>query len=170
MIDDRSRITIRPAIPDDADAIVMMVRALSAHEGQGPPRFTAEQFRRHAFGPDAVYSTFVAEVDGERIGMVAFHGGFSSQIGEAGLHVVDLYVAGPWRRRGVGRRLMGAVGREARGRGCQWIAWTVRRDNPLALEFYQGIGGRVDPDVTMYLRGPTLDRLLDLTAGSSEAT
>src|SRR6516165_10896243 len=46
-------VTIRAATPDDAEMVVAMVRALSVHEGLGPPGFTPAQFRRRAFGLDA---------------------------------------------------------------------------------------------------------------------
>jgi GNAT superfamily N-acetyltransferase len=157
MTTDQAR--IRPVTPSDGETILTMVLALSAQERQAPPRFTVERFRPHAFGPDAVYRTFIAEVGDTPIGMVAFHGGFSSQNGEAGLHVVDLYVAAPWRRRGIGRELMAAVAREARRLDGHWVAWMVRRDNPLALEFYRGLGG-IDDDVTMFVRGETFERLV----------
>lgn len=122
--------------------------------------FAPEHFRRHAFGLDAVYRTFIAETAGEPVGMVAFHGGSSSRSGASGLQVDDLYVVESWRRRGVGAQLLAAVGYEARQRGGDWVAWMVRPDNPLALAFNRGIGRKLDAGFTMYLRGPRLYRLL----------
>jgi GNAT superfamily N-acetyltransferase len=104
--------------------------------------------------------TFIAEAAGEPVGIVAFHGGFSSRRGASGLQVDDLYVVESWRRCGVGAQLLAAVGYEARQRGGDWVAWMVRPDNPLAFAFYRGIGGTLNADFTMYLRGSRLDRLV----------
>jgi ribosomal protein S18 acetylase RimI-like enzyme len=136
------------------------VRALSAHEGVARPHITGAHFRRHAFGRHALYRTLVAEADGVVVGMVAFNGSFSSQGGAVGLRIVDLIVAAHWRGRGIGRRLVAAVGHQARRRGGDWVAWMVRRDNRVARGFYRALGAKLDPDLTMYLRRRRLDRLL----------
>ena len=121
---------------------------------------TAAHFRRHAFGRGAAYRTLVAEVEGRVVGMVAFNASFSSQSGAPGLRIVDLVVAPDFRGRGIGRQLMATVGRRVVEGGGDWMAWMVRRDNGLARRFYRALGAKPDPDLTMYLKGPRLARLL----------
>ena len=47
------KIDIRAIRPNDADAVVAMAAALSAHEGKAPPPFDVAAFRRHGFGARA---------------------------------------------------------------------------------------------------------------------
>lgn len=55
-------------------------------------------------------------------------------------HVVDLAVAPPVRRRGVGRRLLGALIAELHTRGARAITLEVRAGNLGALSLYRGAG------------------------------
>ncbi|PIE31982.1 MAG: ribosomal-protein-alanine N-acetyltransferase [Ilumatobacter coccineus] len=55
-------------------------------------------------------------------------------------HVTTIAVSPEFRRRGIGARLMSALGRHARGRGC--VSWTleVRESNHAAIELYRRFG------------------------------
>jgi [ribosomal protein S18]-alanine N-acetyltransferase len=59
-------------------------------------------------------------------------------------HVVDLAVAPPIRRRGVGRRLLSALIGELRGRGARAITLEVRAGNLGAVSLYRGAGFAVE--------------------------
>lgn len=51
----------------------------------------------------------------------------------------ELGVAGPWRRRGIATRLIGATCDLARGLGCR-TAWVVADPTDEAVGFYQSLG------------------------------
>ena len=40
---------IRPAVPSDGQCVAVIAAALSAHEGEPPPPFDADSFRRYGF-------------------------------------------------------------------------------------------------------------------------
>ena len=65
--------TIRPAIPDDAETIVELIRELAdyehlEHEAQATP----EAFRQHLFGPRPFAEAMIAEVDRTPVGFALY--------------------------------------------------------------------------------------------------
>lgn len=84
-----------------------------------------------AAGETVVLVAAVAgEVHGAALGLLQVDDG----------HVVDLAVAPPLRRRGVGRRLLSALTAELRSRGARAITLEVRAGNLGALSLYRGEG------------------------------
>lgn len=58
------------------------------------------------------------------------------------LYLKELYVAGPYRRRGVGRLLMDGLHRIAAERGCSRVEWTTEDGNMGARAFYERVGAK----------------------------
>lgn len=56
------------------------------------------------------------------------------------VHVANVAVDSPWRRRGIGKRLMSTVIRWAAERGASSIYLEVRASNEAAQRFYAGLG------------------------------
>ncbi|HEY7656222.1 MAG TPA: ribosomal protein S18-alanine N-acetyltransferase [Burkholderiales bacterium] len=82
----------------------------------------------------ADYDCWIVECGGEQAGycvvMIA--------AGEA--HLLNLSVAGPWQRRGLGREILGFVLQLARRRGAQRILLEVRPSNQAARALYAAAG------------------------------
>ena len=85
-------IEIRAARPEDGATVAAMVAALSAHEGQSPPAFSAATFRRDGFGTDRAFETLIAERDGAVVGYALFQPAYSTEVGVRGTYLCDLYV------------------------------------------------------------------------------
>jgi len=75
----------------------------------------------------------------EPAGCALFHTRFSTWLGRPGLYLEDLYVSGPARGKGVGKRLMARLAAIAIGRGWGRIDFHVLDWNP-AREFYHRLG------------------------------
>ena len=103
------KIDIRAIRPNDADAVVAMAAALSAHEGKAPPPFDVAAFRRHGFGARALFDGMIAETGGEAVGYALFREMFNIDSGRPGLHMMDLFVQPEHRRGGAGRALLAAL-------------------------------------------------------------
>ncbi|MGH6948946.1 MAG: GNAT family N-acetyltransferase [Kiloniellales bacterium] len=133
-------IAIRAAARKDAGSLARLCAALSAHEGESAPAFTAETVLRDGFGPNRAFELLVAETAGRLVGYALFYPVFDTQTAARGIHIGDLFVAAEARHRGVGRALMAAVARRARAAGGQFIAWNALAGNREAQAFYRTLG------------------------------
>lgn len=133
---------IRPMIAADAERVVAMIAALSAHEGAPPPPMQAADLIGWSLGEDARFSAIVAEIDGTAIGYALFHDGFHIGRGRPGTLLMDLFVEPGFRRRRIARALLAAVARATLERGGDWITWQAHPRNAEALAFYESVGAR----------------------------
>lgn len=158
-------VEIRPGTPSDGERVAEMAAALSAHEGEPPPPFDAEVFRRFGFGDGRRFESLVVEVAGEfdrgggLVGYVLFSNLFHVGLGAPGLHMIDLFVEPSMRRLGLGRRMLAALAKICVERDATWITWQCLPSNAEAMAFYEDVGGRRFNAADFELAGPNLMRL-----------
>jgi GNAT superfamily N-acetyltransferase len=132
--------TVRPARPEDAATILVLMRALARHDGmEGYVSTTVKRIREGCFGDPPACYILVAEVDGEMVGYVSYTFNWENWNGTHYLALNELYVRDEARGQGVGRSLMQAVARVALERDC-WARWEVVPSNRGALGFYRSLG------------------------------
>lgn len=142
---------VRPARPEDAEAIAAMTAEVSRLEGLPPPSLDADAFRRFAFGVDRRFDADVAEAEGVGpVGHALSAPGFDVQEGRPIRHMIDLFVGERARRQGVGRALVRAVADRSAAEGGAYVAWMINPDNTSAAAFYQAIGARRDGGAPMF--------------------
>ena len=138
--------TIRKATIEDAQAIGDMIKEfqvyLSKLGDSTDFNFNAEAYATEGFGPSPSFSGFVAESAGEVIGYLLYHFGYDTDLAQRLVFVIDLYVKGTWRQRGVGRALMQSVTDIGRVHGAKSLIWSVYRPNVQAIDFYKSLGAR----------------------------
>ena len=156
--------SLRPATPDDLDAIVGLIRELAEFEHLTHLCVvTPESLRPHLFGTKPVAEALVAEVDdglghagsGSRgraedgravVAFALFFTNFSTFLGQPGLYLEDLYVRPAHRGRGIGGALLRRLGALAVERGCGRFEWSVLDWNANAIAVYEKMGATVMPD------------------------
>lgn len=92
---------------------------------------------------------FLAVDQDRTIGIATCFVGFSTFTARPLINVHDLHVIIDYRRRGVGRLLLGAVERTARELGCCKLTLEVQENNRAALALYRDFGfvdGQYEPD------------------------
>ena len=164
--------SIRACRADDAATLATLIRELAAYERlEARAHATADDLRRHLFGPRPFAEALLAEVDGEPAGFALFFHNFSTFRGQPGLYLEDLFVRPPHRSQGVGRALLARLARLAVERGCGRLEWAVLDWNEPALGFYRALGARPLDEWTVYrLDGEALDRLAARAPAIREAT
>ena len=134
-------VRIRQAHVGDAEAMHQAIRRFGEHMGQAAKiASTAEDFRRFGFGPEAAFSSFIAEVEGEFAGLCLFFPIFSTWLGKPGVYVQDLYVDETYRGRKIGETLLKTVAAWSRERGGVYLRLAVDVDNRPAQAFYERVG------------------------------
>jgi GNAT superfamily N-acetyltransferase len=144
-------ITIRPARPDDAAAIVALIRRLAAFEREPEAVCLDEEtVRRDVFGPAPRFSVLLAEAAGAVVGIVTLLDTYSSWAGAPAMIIHDLYVDEAVRGREAGRGLLAHAARLARSRGCCRLDVNVLAWNEPAQRFYRSLGFAPLPDWLPY--------------------
>ena len=137
-------LTLRPATPDDAEAIA----ALFTDEGYpAGPSDIAERLARFV-PPDGAVT--VAEHEGALLGFVAAHALPRFEHGDSIVRILALVVDAGARERGGGRALIAAVERMGAERGAAWVELTAGHHRPDARHLYESLG--YDATVAAYLR------------------
>ncbi|MDR6289121.1 ribosomal protein S18 acetylase RimI-like enzyme [Inquilinus ginsengisoli] len=143
---------IRPAAPDDAEAIHAMLLDLARGLGFADKiRSTPDSLRHHGFGPAPAFHGLVAERDGAPVGVCLWFPAFSTFRGEPGIYVQDLYVAPSERGTGLGRQLLAAAAAAGQARGATHLRLSVEADNDGAQRFYAAQGLRWQDTERMFL-------------------
>lgn len=137
-----SSITIRPIEPDDAPALLAMMRELARFENQEHLIGATEQsIRRDGFGAAAQFGGFLALEGREPAGFVTYGNAYTTWGARQFILVDDLFVREAYRGRGVARKLMATVERLVLARGT-YARWTVSPGNERAIAFYKSLGAR----------------------------
>jgi GNAT superfamily N-acetyltransferase len=125
--------TIRPAEPSDSPALFLLARAFATSFAVEQAAFE-RAFAELLTQPEAFLT--VAEMDGEVAGYVLGFDHLTFFANGRVAWVEEITVSEPFRRQGVGRRLMEAFNAWATERGAKMIALATRR----AAEFYGTLG------------------------------
>lgn len=136
-------ITVRYAVPSDAESLNRLVRSLAEYEKLPPPDPAAQKrLVRDILSTPPRIQALLAEYDGTAAGYALIFETYSSFLALPTLYLEDLFVLPEFRKRGAGKELFLAVVREALSRGCGRVEWAVLDWNRLALGFYEKLGAR----------------------------
>lgn len=132
---------IRPARPDDAPALLGLIRDLARYEKlEHEVTGTEADLREHLFGSAKRAEALVVEEGGALVAFALFFHNFSTFLCRPGLYLEDLFVVPERRGAGHGRALLEALARVAVERGCGRFEWAVLDWNEPAKGFYRALG------------------------------
>lgn len=139
---DKQTLTIRPAGPDDLDAMVLLLQALFAVEADFTPDRDRQRqgLMRFLDGCGKHRCILVAEHERQVIAMATLQILISTaEGGPVGL-VEDVVVREDCRGQGIGKRLIKALSAWADAHGLSRLQLLADHDNQSALDFYRKIG------------------------------
>jgi GNAT superfamily N-acetyltransferase len=133
---------IRRVAPHDLQLLLALFREHAAYEGH--EYYEHRQYRlqlEHAFfSAPAVLHGWVVTVPGDLAGYMTATVDFSAWSADFYLHMDCLYLREPFRRRGLGRRLVDSLRAFARERGISLIQWQTPVNNTEGIQFYERLG------------------------------
>ena len=142
-----SAVTIRTAGPDDAAHIARFIRELARFESlEHQLDVDEDRLRKQLEAKEPVFSSLLAELDGEPVGFALFFTNYSTFRTQPCLYLEDLFVLPEHRSHGIGLRLLRAVAGEAVKRGSQRLDWCVLDWNTQAIAVYERHGARLMKD------------------------
>lgn len=136
--------TIRRALPQDVSAMHALIQELATFE-KAPNEFvvSVEQLYDDGFGGQPSYIAWVAEHEGEVIGMSLCYEKYSTWKGKS-LFLEDLIVTESKRGLGAGKQLFDVSLEFAKRYKYGRFEWQVLDWNQPAIEFYKKNGAELD--------------------------
>jgi ribosomal protein S18 acetylase RimI-like enzyme len=136
---------IRPALASDAAAVESLFREfvtyLRSIGDDNEYRFSVQQYLRDGFGPEPAFRGLVAEDESGLLGYLLFCRTYDGEY-IRNFYIIDIYVRGSSRGRGIGRMLMSEVRHLAVAEEIPRLSWSVHKKNAAALRFYEAMGAQ----------------------------
>lgn len=132
---------IRKATVDDAGRILSLIQGIADYEKLAHQvTATEELIRMNMFGDTPYAHCWLAFRNGEVAGYALYFFNFSTFLARPGLYLEDLYVKPELRGKGIGKKLLLTLAREANEKNCGRMEWMALDWNTPAHEFYFSLG------------------------------
>lgn len=137
---------IRKGKITDMPAVLSLIQELAVFEKEPDAVVvTVADLERDGFGEKPLFHTFVAEINGEIIGMALYYYRYSTWKGKT-IHLEDLIVKEAHRGTGAGLALYTEIMKQGKKDGVRRIEWNVLDWNEPAIRFYEKSGAKVLDD------------------------
>jgi GNAT superfamily N-acetyltransferase len=139
-------IKIRKAVRKDCVRMMELIQELATYE-KAPDEVTVSltHFEESGFGPNPVWWSFVAEVQGVVVGMALYYVRYSTWKGQR-MYLEDILVTEDMRGQKIGSLLFDALIVEAKEKGFNGMNWQVLDWNEPAINFYKKYNANFDPE------------------------
>lgn len=137
---------VRQGTKADMKAVLSLIQELAIFEKEPDAVVITEaDLIRDGFGENPLFHTFVAEENGEIIGMALYYYRYSTWKGKT-IHLEDLVVRENKRGTGAGFALYSAIIEQGKKDNVRRIEWNVLDWNTSAIHFYEKSGAKVLSD------------------------
>lgn len=134
---------IRKATKNDMPSVLELIQELATFEKEPDAVVvTVDDLIRDGFSENPLFQCFVAEVDGEIIGMALYYYRYSTWKGKT-IHLEDLIVKENKRGTGAGFALYKEIIKQGKSENVRRIEWNVLDWNTPAIDFYEKSGAKV---------------------------
>jgi len=161
-----SSVLIRPAVREDAPALIRLIIALAEFEKLEPPDKTAQtRLIEDAFAAKPRFEAWLAFVENhpEPVAYAIIFETYSSFLARPSLYIEDIFVLPEHRKSGIGTALLKKAIELAGSRECGRVEWTALDWNINAQRVYEDkLGARRMSEWYLYRMGkPEIDNYLD---------
>ena len=134
---------IRKATKNDMPSVLELIQELATFEKEPDAVVvTVDDLIRDGFSENPLFQCFVAEVDGEIIGMALYYYRYSTWKGKT-IHLEDLIVKENKRGTGAGFAIYKEIIKQGKAENVRRIEWNVLEWNTPAIDFYEKSGDKV---------------------------
>ena len=137
-------VTIRVGSKKDLPRVLELVKELAEFE-KAPHEVinTVELMEQDGFGANPIFGLFVAEVEGQIIGISLYYWRYSTWKGKR-LYLEDIIVTQNMRGQGIGKLLFDRTMQHTLDENCSGMMWQVLDWNEPAINFYKKYSSKMD--------------------------
>lgn len=139
-------IVIRKAVQEDCASMLELIKELAEYEkALHEVTLGLEQFMADGFGDSPVWGAFVAEVNGEVVGISLYYDRFSTWKGRR-LYLEDFVVTEKMRGKQIGKKLFDATLDYGKSKQYSGMVFQVLNWNEPAINFYKKYNPKFDDE------------------------
>jgi len=140
------KIIIRKAVQEDCAPMLELIKELADYEkALHEVTLTLEQFIADGFGNSPVWGAFVAEFEGEIVGISLYYDRYSTWKGRR-LYLEDLVVTEKLRGKQIGKKLFEATMEHGKSNQYSGMVFQVLNWNEPAINFYKKYSPKFDDE------------------------
>ncbi|MDR2238762.1 MAG: GNAT family N-acetyltransferase [Chryseobacterium sp.] len=141
-----SEVIIRKAVQEDCSCMLELIRELAEYEkALHEVTVTLEEFTEDGFGESPIWGAFVAETEGEIVGISLYYDRYSTWKGRR-LYLEDLVVTEKMRGRQIGKLLFDATLEHGKSGKYSGMVFQVLNWNEPAINFYKKYSPKFDDE------------------------
>ena len=139
-------ITIRKGTKADLPQVLNLIKELAQYEKASQEvTNTVADMEHDGFGKNPIYSLFIAEEEGEILGIAVYYTKYSTWKGRC-IFLDDLIVTESRRSSGIGKKLFEAVIKVSKATNANRMEWQVLDWNTQAINFYHKFNATLDAE------------------------
>ncbi|UOU96896.1 GNAT family N-acetyltransferase [Chryseobacterium daecheongense] len=139
-------IVIRKAVQEDCAPMLELIKELAEYEkALHEVTLNLDQFIEDGFGQSPVWGAFVAEIDGEIVGISLYYDRYSTWKGRR-LYLEDLVVTERMRGKQIGKKLFDATLEYGKSNAYSGMVFQVLNWNEPAINFYKKYSPKFDDE------------------------
>jgi GNAT superfamily N-acetyltransferase len=137
---------VRKGNKEDMPAVLELIKELAIFENEpNAVVLTIDDLIRDGFNSKPLFYTFVAETEGDIIGVALYYYRYSTWKGKT-IHLEDLIVSEKSRGTGAGYALYSEVMKQGKKDNVRRVEWNVLDWNKPAIDFYKKSGAKLLED------------------------
>ncbi|AZA90424.1 Acetyltransferase (GNAT) family [Chryseobacterium nakagawai] len=141
-----SDVIIRKAVEDDCASMLELIKELAEYEkALHEVTVTLDEFTEDGFGKSPVWGAFVAEWNGEIVGISLYYDRYSTWKGRR-LYLEDLVVTEKMRGKQIGKLLFDATLEHGKSNEYSGMVFQVLNWNEPAINFYKKYSPKFDDE------------------------
>ncbi|MBS1506772.1 MAG: GNAT family N-acetyltransferase [Bacteroidetes bacterium] len=141
-----NEVKIRSGTKKDLPRVLELIKELALYEkALEQVSNTVAQMEIDGFGEQPIFGFFVAEEEGNILGLSLYYYRYSTWKGKR-LYLEDIIVTEKERGRGLGKILFERTMQFALEQNCTGMMWQVLDWNEPAINFYKKYGAKLDPE------------------------
>jgi len=150
----KKELIIRTAIKKDSALIVSFIKKLAKYEKLlSKVKVSRVKIEKSIFDNKEA-EVLIAEFNNKPVGFALFFKTYSTFLGQANMHLEDIYVDKEMRNKGIGKEMFKVLSKIALKRKYQRFEWSCLTWNTPSLKFYKKLGAKTLDDWLIHRLGP----------------